>query len=206
MRHVSGELVRRPERGATVRNLGGRRAEYPQARQAVQVQLISWFIIYPYMKKPAEFSNRVGFIVNEVGRLYGRQFDQLSRVELGLSRAQCRLIGQVKYNESGHPPTQAELAQHLDLTPMAVATLVDRMEAAGWITRRPSNTDRRANAIELQPRAEAALEKAFAVSDRVQEAALAGFSAAERKQLVGMLQRVRANLQGGDAPAAEEQS
>ena len=171
----------------------------------VQLHLINWLIIYPYMKKPAEFSSRVGFIVNEVGRLYGRQFDQLSRVELGLSRAQCRLIGQVKYNESGHPPTQAELAQHLDLTPMAVATLVDRMEAAGWITRRPSETDRRANAIELQPRAEAALEKAFAVSDRVQEAALAGFSAAERKQLVTMLQRVRANLQG-DAPAAESQS
>ena len=149
--------------------------------------------------KKLDLSNRFAFIVNEVGRLYGRQFDQLSRVELGLSRAQCRLIGQVKYNESGHPPTQAELAQHLDLTPMAVATLVDRMEAAGWITRRPSDTDRRANAIELQPRAEAALEKAFAVSDRVQEAALAGFSAAERKQLVAMLQRVRANLQGDAA-------
>ena len=152
------------------------------------------------MKKPAEFSNRFGFIVNEVGRLYGRQFDQLSREELGLSRAQCRLIGQVAWNESGHPPTQSELAHHLDLTPMAVATLVDRMEAAGWITRRPSETDRRANAIALQPRAEAALAKAFAVSDRVQESALAGFSAAERKQLVAMLQRVRANLQG-DAPA-----
>jgi DNA-binding MarR family transcriptional regulator len=81
-----------------------------------------------------------------------------------------------------------------------VATLVDRMEAAGWISRRPSETDRRANAIALQPRAEAALEKALNVSDRVQEAALAGFSATERKLLVAMLQRVRANLQG-EAPA-----
>ena len=78
---------------------------------------------------------------------------------------------------------------------MAVATMVDRMEAAGWITRRPSATDRRANAIELQPRAETALEKAIAVGDRVQDAALAGFSATERKQLVAMLQRVHANLQ-----------
>ena len=151
------------------------------------------------MKKPAEFANRFGFIVNEVGRLYGRQFDQLSREELGLSRAQCRLIGQVAWNESGHPPTQAELAQHLDLTPMAVATLVDRMEAAGWLSRRPSETDRRANQIELQPSAVAALDKAIAVGDRIQENALAGFSAAERKQLVAMLQRVRANLQG-DVP------
>ena len=157
------------------------------------------------MKKPAEFANRFGFIVNEVGRLYGRQFDQLSRVELGLSRAQCRLIGQVAWNDSGHPPTQAELAQNLDLTPMAVATLVDRMEAAGWIARKPSETDRRANTIALQPQAVAALDKAMLLSDRVQDAALAGFSAAERKQLVAMLQRVRANLQGdGAATGADE--
>jgi DNA-binding MarR family transcriptional regulator len=166
--------------------------------------MVNRFIIYPYMKK-LDLSQRFGFIVNEVGRLYGRQFDQLSRTELGLSRAQCRLIGQVAYSETGRAPTQAELAQNLDLTPMAVATLVDRMEAAGWISRRPSPTDRRANAIALQPRAEAAMDKAIAVSDRVQDAALAGFSAAERRQLVALLQRVRANLQGeppsaGDGP------
>ena len=155
------------------------------------------------MKKP-DLSQRFGFVVNEVGRLYGRQFDQLSRVELGLSRAQCRLIAQVAYNETGRAATQAELAQNLDLTPMAVATLVDRMEAAGWISRRPSETDRRANAIELQPRAEAALDKAIAVGDRVQQAALAGFSAAERQQLVAMLQRVRANLQGDAAAEGHE--
>ena len=59
--------------------------------------------------------------------------------------------------------------------------------------------------LQAEPRAEEALEKAMAVSDRVQEAALAGFSAAERKQLVAMLQRVRANLQG-EAPGAEGQS
>jgi MarR family transcriptional regulator for hemolysin len=84
-----------------------------------------------------------------------------------------------------------------------VATLVDRMEAAGWILRRPSATDRRANAIELRPRAQEALAKALDVSDRVQDTALAGFSASERQQLVAMLQRVRANLQAeAAAPGA----
>src|SRR5471032_2998090 len=119
--------------------------------------------------KKLDVSNRFAFIVNEVGRLYGRQFDQLSRESLGLSRAQCRLIGQIASNDGDRPWTQAELAQQLDLTPMAVATLVDRMESAGWITRRPSATDRRANSIELQPQAQQALEKAIAVSDKVQE-------------------------------------
>jgi DNA-binding MarR family transcriptional regulator len=144
--------------------------------------------------KVHDFSNRFGFVVNEVGRLYGRQFDQMSREELGLSRAQCRLMGQVAANKGDRPWTQAELAQQLDLTPMGVATLCDRMEAAGWITRKPSATDRRANSIELQPRAQEALVKAIAVGDKVQENALAGFSAAERKQLMAMLQRVRTNL------------
>jgi DNA-binding MarR family transcriptional regulator len=149
--------------------------------------------------KKLDFSQRFGFLVNEVGRLYGRQFDQLSRVEVGLSRAQCRLIGQVAYGHPGRLPTQAEIAQNLDLTPMAVATMVDRMEAAGWITRTPSTTDRRANAIALQPPAEAALDKAIALGDRLQESALAGFGADERRQLMAMLQRVLANLHGDGA-------
>ena len=157
--------------------------------------------------KKYDFSGRFGFVVNEVGRLYGRHFDQLAREKLGLSRAQCRLIGAVASNESDRPWTQAELAQQLDLTAMGVATLIDRMETGGWITRRPSATDRRANAIELRPKAQAALESAIVVSDTVQDGALAGFSAAERKQLVAMLQRVRANLQAAAAlkPAVREE-
>ena len=155
--------------------------------------------------KRHDFSHRFGFVVNEVGRLYGRQFDQLSREQLGLSRAQCRLLSQVAQNDGDRPWTQVELAQQLDLTPMGVATLCDRMEAAGWITRRPSATDRRANLIELQPQALAALEKAIGVSDAVQESALAGFSAAERKQLIAMLQRVRTNLQSAAVAHGGEQ-
>ncbi|HEX7639459.1 MAG TPA: MarR family winged helix-turn-helix transcriptional regulator [Burkholderiaceae bacterium] len=147
--------------------------------------------------KKYDFSARFGFVVNEVGRLWGRQFDALSREQLGLTRAQCRLIGQVASNAGDRPWTQAELAQRLDLTPMGVATLCDRMEAAGWITRRASPTDRRANVIELQPQAQDALERAMVVGDRVQDIALAGFDDTERAQFLALLQRVRANLCGG---------
>lgn len=150
--------------------------------------------------KRHDYSDRFGFLVNEVGRLLGRHFDQLSRGQLGLSRAQCRIIGEIARDESGRPWTQVELAQRLDLTPMGVATLCDRLAAAGWITRRPSPTDRRANIIELQPQAEEAFDKALAVSDVINDKALSGFSDEERQLLLGMMQRVRANLHGvGDA-------
>ena len=157
--------------------------------------------------KKIDFNQRVGFLVSEVGRLYGRQFDQMSRERLGLSRAQCRLLGQVAYHATG-PQTQAELAQELDLTPMAVATMCDRMEKAGWITRRSNATDRRAKAITLQPPAEQAMDAAIGVSDTLQDIALSGFAPEERAQLVALLQRVRNNLQqaagSGVAAFAEE--
>jgi DNA-binding MarR family transcriptional regulator len=149
--------------------------------------------------KKYDFSHRFGFLVNEVGRLYGRLFDQLARERLGISRAQIRLISVVATAEGDRPWTQAELAQRLDLTPMGVATLCDRMEAGGWLRRTPSPNDRRANAIELEPKALDVLDEAIELSDDVQSAALAGLAAAERKQLVALLQRVRTNLQ---APAA----
>jgi len=144
--------------------------------------------------KKYDFSHRFGFLVNEVGRLYGRQFDQLARERLGISRAQCRLIGVVAAADGERTWTQAELAQRLDLTPMGVATLCDRMAAGGWLRRTPAANDRRANAIELEPKALAVLDEAIEVSDDLQSAALAGLSAAERKQLVALLQRVRTNL------------
>ncbi len=137
---------------------------------------------------------RFGFLVNDVGRLYGRRFDQLARQELGLTRAQCRLLGAVAMHEGERPVSQAELAQRLDLTAMGVASLCDRMEAAGWIQRRPSATDRRANEVELQPSAHAALESALAIGDVVQAQALAGLSAPERSQLLSLLKKVHANL------------
>ena len=68
------------------------------------------------------------------------------------------------------------------------------MEASGWLRRRPSDTDRRANAIELLPGAHEPIDAAIALGDTLQAKALAGLSAAERTQLMSLLRRVHANL------------
>lgn len=155
-----------------------------------------------------DLHQRFGFLVNEVGRLYGRRFDQLARQRLGLTRAQVRLLAMVALNEGRPPLTQAELAHRLDLTPMAVAKLCDRLQAAGWIARQARPADRRAWSIELQPVAHQAVADALALGDEVQAEALAGLPAAERRQLVALLQRAHANLQseGGAASPAPDRS
>lgn len=141
-------------------------------------------------------ARRFGFLVNEVGRLYSQQFDRRAREELGLSQAQCRLLVVLSSHETGEPTSQAELAQRMGLTPMAVATLCDRMAAAGWIERRPSATDRRANELHMKPQAREALARALAIGDELTGQTLAALTAAERTQLVALLAKAREGLLG----------
>ncbi len=133
-------------------------------------------------------------MVNEVGRLYGRRFDQLSREKLGLSRAQCRLLNILSMHQGDVPLKQSELAERLDLTAMGVTSLCDRLEAGGWIRRQASATDRRAYEVLLQAQAHAELEAAFAISDTVQAQALEGLDDTQRAQLMELLRHIHSNL------------
>lgn len=159
------------------------------------------FIIWVLMKS---FTGRFGFLVNDVSRLYSQQFDRLAREKLGLSQAQCRLLGVLAIHDGDNALSQAELAQRMGLTAMAVAGLCDRMAAAGWIERRPKPEDRRVNLLHIKPSARKALERAMLIGDELTAQALADLSAAERAQLVGLLGKVRTRLlaQGGSEKAA----
>src|SRR5215470_4711049 len=141
-----------------------------------------------------DVSRRFGFLVSDVAKVYGNQFDALARERIGLSRAQVKLLSVLAMNEGRHAVSQADLAQQLDLTPMAIASLCDRMEAAGWVRRQPSATDRRVNEVHLAPRAEDALDAAFKLSDALTAKALSGLTAAERAQLVALLGKARDGL------------
>src|SRR5215468_5672483 len=142
----------------------------------------------------SDLVHRFGFLVNDVGRQYSQQFDRLARERLGMSQAQCRLLGALAWHEGETPLSQAELAQKLGLTAMAVATMCDRLEAAGWIERRAHPEDRRINHLHIKPSARKALERAMAIGDELTGRALAGLSVAERTQLLSLLGRARQGL------------
>ncbi|SDZ34559.1 transcriptional regulator, MarR family [Variovorax sp. YR634] len=141
-----------------------------------------------------DFTQRFGFLVKSVGKLYSEEFDRLARERIGLTSAQCRLLGALAMHGDEEPLSQAELAQRLDLTPMAVAGLCDRMAAAGWIRREPSATDRRVNKIHLEPSAEKALDSALSLSDGLNARVMAVLSQPERAQLLSLLAKVQGSL------------
>ncbi|MGE5115136.1 MAG: MarR family winged helix-turn-helix transcriptional regulator [Betaproteobacteria bacterium] len=141
-----------------------------------------------------DLTRRFGFLVVEVAKLYGDRFDALARRRLGLSRAQCRLLAVLAPQPADAALSQAALAERLGVSAMAVTTLCDRMEAAGWLRRRAATGDRRVNEVRLEPRAARALDAALGLGDQLTARATAGLSAAERTQLVALLRKVRLEL------------
>ena len=59
----------------------------------------------------------------------------------------------LEHLEADGPLTQRELGTRLSLTSGAVTMLVDRLEQAGWVRRRPHPDDRRAVLLTLSERA-----------------------------------------------------
>ncbi|SIQ19817.1 MarR family winged helix-turn-helix transcriptional regulator [Pseudacidovorax sp. RU35E] len=150
-------------------------------------------------------SKRFSFLVNQVAKLHGAHFDRLARERMGLSLAQCRLLWALAHPEQPEPLSQAALAQRLETSAMAVATLCDRMETGGWIRREPSPHDRRVKLIHATPRALEAMDEALAISDEVLAHGLVTLSADEQAQLLALLAKAREGLlawQTESTPAA----
>lgn len=138
-----------------------------------------------------DLEKRFGFLIVDVGRLYGKRYDELAKSSLELTRAQCRMIA---YLAHYGPINQASLAERLEVAPISAGRLLERMEESGWVVREANPDDRRELLVSLTPKAAGVLTSARRVGDEVQDEALAGFTQEEAEQFGEMLQRVRANL------------
>lgn len=131
------------------------------------------------------------FLISDAGRLVGKRFDQRAKSVLNLSRAQCSVLAYLDRNPNIH---QAQLADLLGVTPISSARLLDRMEAGGWIAREADASDRRVRRLAMTDKASGMLAAAQSVGHKVADEALAGFTAAERRTFIELLERVRRNL------------
>jgi DNA-binding MarR family transcriptional regulator len=137
-------------------------------------------------------SRTLGFVLNDVARLMRKRFEQRARAAaLGLTRAQAAVLAYLARQEGIN---QAALAQLLELEPITLARLLDRLQAAGLVERRPDPKDRRAHLLYLTAAAYPLLDRIFALAAEVREDALAGVAEAERGRLLDLLIEMKANL------------
>jgi DNA-binding MarR family transcriptional regulator len=77
---------------------------------------------------------------------------------------------------------------------MTVARLIDRLEAAGCVERRPDPADRRAKRIYLTKKAGPMLEQLRAIGDELMAEAFGGLTPAQRTQLFELLATLKGSL------------
>ena len=86
------------------------------------------------------------------------------------------------------------LAQLLELEPITLVRLLDRLQAAGLIERRADPLDRRARVLYLTPRARPLLERVHVLAEEVRAEAMAGLAPAERDFLIRALATMKTNM------------
>lgn len=130
------------------------------------------------------------FLMADAARLFRRAFNARAR-ELGLTGQQWRVLVVIRRNPGLRQSVAAEM---LEVEPITLSRMVDRLADAGMVERRADPTDRRAWSLYLRAAAEPLMDRMRAMAEALTDDALEGFTAAERQQLVRLAERYRANL------------
>ncbi len=138
----------------------------------------------------ATLDRSFGFLLHDIARLLRKRYEQRAR-PLGLTRAQWQILAHLQRHEGIN---QSGLAEILELEPITVGRVIDRMEEAALVERRAHPTDRRAHRLFLTERGRPLLELSRVLGEEVRGEAFAGLTAEQRDTLIDLLVRVRGNL------------
>jgi MarR family transcriptional regulator, transcriptional regulator for hemolysin len=132
-------------------------------------------------------------------RLWTRFEDQTA--SHGLSAAQWRLLGQLLREG---PSTQTALATLLDVEPISVSRLLDRMEQGGWLHREPHPDDRRARIVVASDKAREVAPEAKQIVEALYDQALAGVPDEDRRVFHATLLKITENLKASEPGMAQD--
>lgn len=131
----------------------------------------------------------IGFLVGDTSRMLRRIFNE-RLTHLGMTQAQWRALAHLSRNEGINQVTLSDL---LDVQPITVARLIDKLVETNLVARRPDPNDRRAQRLFLTEQAQGVLDQIWEVADETYAVVLKGISETERDTLIELLARIRAN-------------
>lgn len=145
--------------------------------------------------KHSDPEKSIGFLIYDVSRLMRRDFD--ARVQsLGFTTIQWRAIAHIARQEGCN---QATLADQLEIKPITLTRLIDRLAVAGWVVRLPDPKDRRAVQLYLTATSRPLLATMQEKSLQTRTQALQGISEDEFAVLFSTLKTMKKNLSNQDA-------
>ncbi|UDL96424.1 MarR family transcriptional regulator [Lichenihabitans sp. PAMC28606] len=135
-------------------------------------------------------SATVGFLLHDIARMMRKRFEQRAS-SLGFTRSQWQVLVHLAKNEGIH---QAGLADILEVEPISLVRILDRLAARGLVERRQHPTDRRIWLLYLTPAAHPSLSLLREIGEMTRAETLAGLPDEDQARLVAMLNRLKSNL------------
>lgn len=126
----------------------------------------------------------------DVTRLLRKHFDRRAE-PLGLTRAQWRAIKAIHRHEG---ISQKALAELLEMEPIPVGRVIDRLQQAGFVERRADPQDRRVWRLHTTDRSHGVLDDMEVIAAGLRDDALAGINDTELAACLGVLERMKQNL------------
>jgi MarR family transcriptional regulator, transcriptional regulator for hemolysin len=146
------------------------------------------------------------FTLGEVQRMM-RAYADKEAARYGITRAQWAVLAKVERNEG---MKQSELAEQMEMQPITLTRLIDKLCDNDWIERRGDDSDRRVNRLFLRKAARPLLAKLGGLRSELTATALEGISPTDAHRLLSQLEMIKENVRNaiqnadGEPPRREQ--
>ena len=130
------------------------------------------------------------FTLGELYRLLRVYADKEAR-RFGITRAQWAVLAKVERSEG---MKQSELAELLEMQPITLTRLIDKLCDSDWIERRSDASDRRVNRLYMKKAGRALLGKMSGLRSELTATALDGINPADAHRLLAQLEQIKENV------------
>lgn len=137
-----------------------------------------------------DMSDDLGFVLGDAARLLRRSFDERARA-MGVTRPQWRVLALLKRFDGS---TQVTIADMLEVEPITLGRMIDRLQDAELVERRADPKDRRAWRLHLTAKGLAKIKELQPTASAMFVDALQGISEDKQADLEDMLNIIRSNL------------
>jgi DNA-binding MarR family transcriptional regulator len=129
----------------------------------------------------------VGFLLSQLGFFTSKGFMEALE-PLGIGPREFLLM---RFVAASDGQSQQALAERLAVPPSRMVALVDHLEDAGLVERRPDPEDRRVRGLYLTRKGRGVLKRASEVAIEHETRLCAGINREEREQLIDLLQKLQ---------------
>jgi MarR family transcriptional regulator for hemolysin len=147
---------------------------------------------YNAMEQPVNLRREILFQLSDVARSMRTHIDQRAR-EHGMTRAQWAVLVRLERQEG---MTQAEMAEALEVQPITLLRLIDRLCEQRLVERRPHPRDRRANCLYLTAKGHSILLQLMPLGKEIAADVLTSMGDGEVADLLRQLLRIKHNIRG----------